>query len=439
MRASYPELGSLLAGRYRLLRVLGEGGMGIVFEALHTLTEKRVAVKWMHRHIAEKPEARARLVRAALATCRVSHPNVVEVHDVVEEGESVVLVMELLQGETLETLLERGGTPLHELVGLLLQAMRGVSAAHREGVVHHDIHPANIFLSTRAGSRDVVPKVVDFAISQVTDDRSPSLTRERTPVGTPQYMSFEQLCCAPDVDRRTDVYAFGVLLYRAATGRLPFDGRSFTEIAIKVGSAMPTPPKRLCVDLPTSLEQLILWAIARDRDKRISSMDTFICELEPFAGVHAFRAMMSVPDRAVPTVIARGFAPSLTQAPDEAPPSLPVPRKVSRARTSLVLGAASLVVGLVWTLAPDDGARVARRADATDQRTAAGESAQMPPIAGLAPADPAPLVPTLSSGLLEVDAAAPEPARPRGELGPSGHAAKPARPPRPRVLRPEDL
>lgn len=307
----HPQPGTLLAGRYRLLRVIGEGGMGVVFEAEHTLTEKKVALKWLHARLANNPEARRRLVREALATCRVSHPNVVEIHDVVEDGEAVFLVLELLQGESLEELLKRGDTPLHQLIALLLPAMRGVAEAHRQGVIHRDIHPANVFLSRRPHELRAVPKVLDFGISKLGGDESPSLTRVGTTLGTPHYMSYEQLCNAREVDERTDVYSFAVILYRAATGRPPFEGASFTELAIKIGSATPTPPKAVRADIPSSLERLILWAMSRDREQRIESMDVFIRELEPFASEHSFFGQMSEFDRSVPLAVTSPALPSV--------------------------------------------------------------------------------------------------------------------------------
>jgi serine/threonine-protein kinase len=255
--------------------------MGIVFEAQHLRTDRKVALKWLHEKVRTNPEARQRLVREALATGRVSHPNVVEILDVVEQDDSLFLVMELLTGETLDALIGRGLVPAERLITLLLPAMRGVAEAHRQGVIHRDIHPANIFLS-RHGD-EVVPKVVDFGICKVGDDDSPNLTQVGTTLGTPHYMSFEQLCNPREVDARTDVYSFAVILYRALTGRPPFEGASFTEVAIKIGSAVPVPPTALCADVPRALERVILRGMERDRERRIPDMDSLIRELEPFA------------------------------------------------------------------------------------------------------------------------------------------------------------
>jgi serine/threonine protein kinase len=317
---SHPQPGSVLAERYRLDQVIGEGGMGIVYEAQNTLTEKRVAIKWLHSSIASNPEASKRLVREAKATCRVRHPNVVDVYDVVHEGDAIFLVMELLEGERLEELLKRGGMPLHQLVALLLPAMRGVAEAHRLKVIHRDIHPANIFLARQPNAAPM-PKVLDFGISKMGGDDTPSLTRSGTTMGRPLYMSYEQLCSASDVDARTDVYSFGVILYEALTGQPPYEADSFAELAVMIATAEPIPPKQLQPDIPTSLEQVILWAMERDRDDRIDSMDTFIRELEPFAAEHAFRAQMTEVGRSLPLVIPRAERPH-GRTPGKPPPAV---------------------------------------------------------------------------------------------------------------------
>jgi eukaryotic-like serine/threonine-protein kinase len=350
MTASYPEIGALLAGRYKLLRVIGRGGMGVVYEALHTLTEKRVALKWLHASVARHAEARQRLVREALATCRVSHPNVVEVYDVVQEGETVFLVMELLEGERLEDVLERGDTSLPQLISLLLPAMEGVAEAHRHGVIHRDIHPANIFLARSGSGGRVQPKVLDFGICKLgSDELGPALTQVGTTLGTPCYMSYEQLCNPRDVDPRTDVYSFAVILYRAATGRPPFEADSFTQLAIKIGTATPVPPKELRSDLPVSLERLILWAMSRDREQRIESMQTFLRELEPFASEHTYRSLMTEPEQPVPEVIAAGARAAKATLPAPALPMARWPARTGpalRSLSSLLALAALLLIGL---------------------------------------------------------------------------------------------
>ncbi|HEX5658855.1 MAG TPA: serine/threonine-protein kinase [Polyangiales bacterium] len=324
-----PELGTVIAGRYRLVRELGRGGMGVVIEAENVVTGRQVAVKWLHPSLAGNQEASMRLMREATATCRIRHPNVVDVYDVINEGDAIYLVMELLEGEPLEALLDRGGVPFHELIALIIPAMRGVAEAHRLGIIHRDVHPANIFLAKAAHSTQAVPKVLDFGISKIASD-GPSLTRSGTTLGTPLYMSYEQLCNARDVDQRADVYSFGVILYEALTGQSPFWGETFAELAVKIATGTPVPPKQLVPTLPTALDRIIQWAIARDREDRIPDLQTLIRELEPFASQHAFRSQMTEAELAMPRLQPRGEAsesrndaPAPSIAP--APPVTPTP------------------------------------------------------------------------------------------------------------------
>jgi serine/threonine protein kinase len=323
-----PQPQSLIAGRYRLVRELGRGGMGVVLEAVNVATERRVAVKWLHADLANNPEAAQRLLREATATCRIRHPNVVDVYDVVREHDAVYLVMELLEGEPLEKLLERGGIPFHQLIALLLPAMRGVAEAHRLGIIHRDIHPANIFLARQAHNERPVPKVLDFGISKVGGD-APSLTRSGTTLGTPLYMSYEQLCNARDVDKRADVYSFGAILYEALTGHPPFGGETFAELAVKIATATLVPVKQLQPAIPTALDRVLSWALERDRDNRIPDLETLIRELEPFAAEHAFRGQMTEADIQLPVVRARASRDGTTSAEraaqDRRPESEPAP------------------------------------------------------------------------------------------------------------------
>jgi eukaryotic-like serine/threonine-protein kinase len=324
-----PEPGSVIAGRYRLVREIGRGGMGVVLEAENLGTGRRVAIKWLHPSLASHPEAIQRLLREATATCRIRHPNVVDVYDVLREDDAVYLVMEYLEGEPLSALLARGDTPTHQLIGLLLAAMQGVAEAHRLGVIHRDVHPANIFLARQSHAPGPVPKVLDFGISKIGGGDGPSLTRSGTTLGTPRYISYEQLCNASDVDRRTDVYSFGVILYEAIAGRVPFEGDSFTALAMKIAHATPTPLEQLQPAVPARLAGIVARAMARDRDDRIADLETLIGELEPFATELAFGGRTSDAERSRPLTPAQVAREPPTSHPRLSPPSLlegaPVP------------------------------------------------------------------------------------------------------------------
>jgi serine/threonine-protein kinase len=302
-----PTEGSVLGGRFRILRRIGEGGMGVVLEAENTLTGKRVAIKWMHPQMAAQADAAERMVREARASARVRHPNVVDVYDVIQEAGAIFLVMELLEGEPLGALLERNDVEPHVIIAYLIDAMRGVAAAHREGVIHRDIKPDNIFLSREPDRAKPIPKVLDFGISKLTDrEGGLSLTRTGMTLGTPLYMSYEQLAGVRDIDGRTDVYAFGVILYEALTGQPPFNAETFSELIIKITTTLPPTPKALRPSLPGALSSIVETAMRRDRLERTPSLDALISALEPFASREGYAARVTAiadaPNAWAPTV-----------------------------------------------------------------------------------------------------------------------------------------
>jgi eukaryotic-like serine/threonine-protein kinase len=328
---SAPEPGTTIGGKFRVVRLIGQGGMGAVLEAENTLTGKRVAIKWMNPLASTEPVDR--FLQEARAASRVRHPNVVDVYDFVQEDDRFLIVMELLEGEPLTALLERGGMPLHELVGLLLDAMRGVAAAHAQGVIHRDIKPDNVFLERQPDRSQAVPKVIDFGVSKLVGEGL-SLTRSGATLGTPLYMSFEQLRGARDVDARADVYSFGVILYEAMTGQPPFHADTLTELVVKITTTEPLRAKILRPDLPTSLDHLIHWAMAIDREQRLPTMHDLIRELEPYTTEHGFRAQMTIDGATMPRLVAQG--PEYVTHPSERPQLIPMlaPSSPPRPRSS---------------------------------------------------------------------------------------------------------
>jgi len=329
---SVPDNGAILGGKYIVLSTLGRGGMGTVLRAKNKLTGKEVALKWMHSSASLSSEAAARLLREAEAASRLNHPNVVNVFDVMYEGETLFLVMELLEGETLRAYLNRDSTPkITSLITMLLPAMHGVAAAHERGVIHRDLKPDNIFLVRGHGSTGALhAKVVDFGVAKVLNSEGMTLTRTGTSIGTPLYMSLEQLRADEDIDQRTDVYAFGVILYEAITGRLPYTATTLTEFAIKVATTSATPIKQLRPDVPSTLANVVEWAIARNREDRLQNMAALIRELEPFAKEHSFRAELTDPGLTTPQLTAApgASADSLRETTQYATPTtLPFTRE----------------------------------------------------------------------------------------------------------------
>jgi serine/threonine protein kinase len=471
-----PAVGSVLGGRFRVVRQLGEGGMGVVLEAENTLTGKRVAIKWMRAALASKPEAVERFLREARASARVRHPNVVDVYDVVHEAGSAFLVMELLEGEPLTAVLERGGMPAPELISLLLDAMRGVAAAHKQGVIHRDIKPDNIFLAQETDRARCTAKVLDFGISKLSDSEGLSLTQTGTALGTPLYMSFEQLCGARDIDARTDVYAFGVILYEALTGRPPFEAETFTELIIKITNTRPTPPKALRADIPRSLDALIQSAMAKERSERVPSLEALIRELEPFATTETFRAQMTADRGPMLRLVMSSPRPPAEQAmllsertetgsadtPMSA--SVPAPRVPRRRGATLWLLGGTVVAALLgaWMFFgpahdPSQASAPPSRPDESNKPSPAAVTLQPAAAAPKLPPDELPTTsPEIPAGKAPPAAAAdpeapavarkplepahkpkPNPPAPHPVARPESHSARPAAASRPLALPPE--
>jgi serine/threonine protein kinase len=283
--AGLPQPGDVVAGKYRVDRALGAGGMGAVYRATHTRTGQAVALKWLRPKLAAEPRAAQRLLREARASARIRHPNVVDIYGIEEQDGQAFLVFELLEGETLRELLRRRRLGTGECLSLLVPAMRGVAAAHAQGVVHRDIKPENVFLTRDPDDpQRCIPKVLDFGISKLTAD-SPlvegTLTATGAMLGTPHYMSLEQLQ-ATDVDARTDVYAFGVVLYECLTGKRPYESDNFSAIVVKIATETPADPLALRPELPPALCDVVRKAMARQRDDRYTSMHALIDALKPF-------------------------------------------------------------------------------------------------------------------------------------------------------------
>lgn len=305
-----PAIGDLLGGKYRVAARLGEGGMGAVFQAENVLTGKQVAIKWMHPHVAARAEAVSRLLREAQAASRIDHPNIVDVYDIVQDGDVLFMVMELLQGETLRAYLGRTPPPkVSEFIALLLPALDGVAVAHENGVIHRDLKPDNIFIVHGRSGRRVTAKVLDFGIAKLASWQGVTLTESGVMMGTPLYMSLEQLRGDRDVDIRTDVYAFGAMLYEAVTGETPFRADTMPELVFKIATTEARPVKERRPDLPTSLTRVIDWAIARERNRRLPDLRALMLELEPFARDQGFFQQMTNPDVALPRLAARTVEP----------------------------------------------------------------------------------------------------------------------------------
>jgi eukaryotic-like serine/threonine-protein kinase len=277
-------VGTVLEHRYEIVRKIGQGGMGAVYEATHKLIGKRVAVKVLLDKHAQKDQIVARLEQEARLASSIGHPNIIDITDFGQTSDGRTFVaMEFLEGESLAALIARGGRlEIRRAVHIARQVASALGSAHQQGVVHRDIKPENIFLVRR--DDDDFVKVVDFGISksirpEQDGEESPRLTQTGMVLGTPLYMSPEQARGDDELDHRIDVYALGVILYEMVTAEVPFRGTNYLNILSQVVSDEPIPPSQLNPQVSPDLEAVILKAMEKDRDERYQSMEEMAADL----------------------------------------------------------------------------------------------------------------------------------------------------------------
>jgi serine/threonine protein kinase len=288
------EPGTIVDRKYEVERVLGEGGMGIVYVAKDIHTQVRVVVKAIRAEYTHRPEFRERILAEGRALARIDHVNVVRLNAVVVEGDSLFLVMQYIEGESLDKVIERHAAartpmPLLEAIRIFRQVLEGVGAAHREGVIHRDIKPANILIRARDG----VAKVTDFGIAKAEEDAKAGRGQTRGIIGSLLYMAPEQVTGRRDLDKRVDIYALGILLFEMLVGRVPFDAPSEFEIMkLHVEAAIP-PVSAMRPDVPPFLDAVIARACAKQREQRFASAEEFLHALD--AGMAAALATAAQP------------------------------------------------------------------------------------------------------------------------------------------------
>ncbi|HTB72963.1 MAG TPA: protein kinase [Polyangiaceae bacterium] len=269
-------VGDLVDGKYRLLRVIGEGGWGVVFEGENVRTLKRVAIKLLRARPDLTADIRNRFEREAQAAGRIGSEHIVEVFDLgtVADG-SHYMVMELLSGEDLASRLRAQG-PLDATIAarIVLQVLEGLGAAHEAGIMHRDLKPENLFLCPTRSGEDFV-KILDFGISKFTTPGMTSATMTGAVLGSPFYMAPEQARGAKNVDPRTDLYSVGTLLFECVTGRVPFSGDNFNDLMFKIALSPRPNPLDLRPDLDPALVPIILKSIQADANERFATADLF--------------------------------------------------------------------------------------------------------------------------------------------------------------------
>ncbi len=276
-------------GAYKIEKLLGEGGMGFVYEATHEVLGRRTAIKFLRPELAGHPQIVLRFLQEAKAVNLINHANIINVYDYGDGADgSVYFVMEFLDGETIDDLMKkRRPMPAPLLLHVFGQIAKALAAAHAKKIVHRDLKPVNVYVITREDNPYFI-KLLDFGIAQLRGDGSvQGLTVAGQVMGTPQFMSPEQITGAP-VDVRTDVWALGVMLYKAATGKAPFKGESFSELADGILHHPPGKPSVAAPDatIAPALDTLIMQCLERDLDKRCASVDAFIAGLATVAGAY---------------------------------------------------------------------------------------------------------------------------------------------------------
>ncbi|TAK19923.1 MAG: serine/threonine protein kinase [Myxococcaceae bacterium] len=395
--------GTEIDARYRVIRLLGEGGMGAVYEVEHLGVGKRLAIKMLHAHYARQPEAVKRFAREARAAAAIGHPNIVEVIDTGVHRSEPYMVMELLRGETLAERLARAtAITTREVCGVIGSILSALASAHAKGIVHRDLKPENVFLAEYGGTTTV--KLLDFGVSKFRHEAGTlfETTQEGLPVGTPAYMAPEQWMGRRDIDHRADLFAVGVMLFEMLTGGFPYEGASQGELFLEIvrGSEAPPLPSSIAPGVPRAIDVVVLRALRREREERFQSAREFLDALRPF-GAERIAVCDDLPVQE--SLDASSTSPR--RALRRTAATLDGARVSGRQITVLSLLLSFVVLGLVVVAGTRVGS--SSRAPRPEPVVAAAMTATLP--AAPAPPEPAPPAPAPAPAVL-APAPAPAPA-----------------------------
>jgi serine/threonine protein kinase len=330
-----PLVGATLAERYEIVRRIGEGGMGAVYEARHSIIGKRVAIKVLLEKFLENEELIARLLQEARLASSIGHQNIVDVTDfgTTRDGRAFV-VMEFLEGESLSELIMRDAPlPVERSLAIVKQVASALGAAHAKGIVHRDVKPENVYL-VRRGELDFV-KVVDFGVSKAVRSREEAdsewqrLTRTGAVLGTPLFMSPEQAAGCDDIDQRADIWATALILYECLTGELPFRGNNYLGVVAQIQNKEVQPPsmQRPELSIPPAVDRVVMRGLEKDRTRRYQQMAQFEHDID------------------------RLLAGDMDVAFDDGTGLLPGPARPPRSRWPLHLGVAAIFAVGIGTAA----------------------------------------------------------------------------------------
>jgi len=424
-----------VVGTYRIVSLLGAGGMGAVWLAEHTVLGRRVAIKFLHADVSQNPAVVERFFAEARAATRIADPGIVVVYDFGWHTDgSAYIVMEHLGGESVATRLRSGRFSVTDAVRVVQQSAMAMAVAHATGIIHRDLKPDNIFLvpdpAVVAGERI---KILDFGIAKLVGDEHGNPTRTRTGaiMGTPTYMSPEQCRGAGDIDHRTDIYALGCVLFHLLTGRVPFFASTPGDMIAAHLREAPLPPSALVPEVPYAIDAIVIRCLAKTAEDRYATMTELVRELGMAMG--SLSAVPTIPPvRATPR-------PSMTAAHDETPSIAPTrqphgpllstlasgagesmarrPRK-SRALT-IVISAVLAVAGIVVVIVMSTSRESSSPATQPDRQTNVPiDAATQSSAAASIDADAAIVVPITIDAGVPVDA-------PKAKARPLGKPAKP--------------
>jgi serine/threonine-protein kinase len=392
-----PQPGEVLLGKYRVERVIGMGGMGAVVAARHLQLEERVAIKFLLPQMLENEEVVQRFLREARAAIRIRSEHCVRVLDVgtLETG-APYMVMEYLEGQDLSAVVDQHRPlPIADVIDWVLQAGEALAEAHALGIVHRDLKPANLFLTRRADGTPAV-KVLDFGISkQATSGMDAGVTKTQAVLGSPRYMSPEQMRSTRDVDARADVWALGAVVHELVAGEPPFDAETMTALCAAILQDPPRSLRALRPDAPPQLEAAICGALEKDRDRRYANVAQFAAALAPF-GSATSRASAERIARVLGVPMAAAYTTSPTNPrPVQPPAAMAGTTGGSSSITSDVArrsgGGAAIAAGVLALLAVTGGTigLVVWKHRATEGAPAPSAVAASPPASTVAAAPPA--------------------------------------------------